>query len=159
MARESLKPSSRMRARIRVKPKIALRANVDLKPSGTMRAMGRLKPTSRVRAMERLKPRYSMRKFKGGDGPAQSERRNHGRSKAKNGGGKGVKMDDSVVTRNYDFWLTGWKSLARYVDYSTKTCKRMVRDGLPRHSCPSSGRPMFKASEVDRWLKKPKGSI
>ena len=154
-----MKPRVPLRATQGLKPNVFVRASKELKPVALMRAMGRLKPTSRVRAMERLKPISSMRKFKGGDGPAQSERRNHGRSKAKNGGGKGVKMDDSVVTRNYDFWLTGWKSLARYVDYSTKTCKRMVRDGLPRHSCPSSGRPMFKASEVDRWLKKPKGSI
>ena len=65
-------------------------------------------------------------------------------------------MTESRIIKSQDFWLTGWKSLAKYIDYSIKSCKRMVRDGLPRHSCPSSGRPMFKSTEVDLWIKKKK---
>lgn len=64
-------------------------------------------------------------------------------------------MIESRTIKIQDFWLTGWKSLGKYIDFSIKSCKRMVKDGLPKHTSPS-GRPMFKASEIDSWLKKNK---
>jgi len=64
-------------------------------------------------------------------------------------------MEQKRVALNNDRWLSGWKGLANYLDCSERTCKNLVKDGLPMVKR-ESGTPMFKTIDIDVWLKKNK---